>query len=154
MSDIRLDYAGGFPVFPNLWLGVTAENQEQADKRIPELLQIPAAVRFVSVEPMLGPVDLGLFGTVPGAWVGGRYLPMYDLLSWVIIGCETLSGGRLGRLGEFATERDWLDGAIGLVRQCKAAGVPAFVKQIPVDGRVSKNMNEWPEELRVREFPT
>ncbi len=42
----------------NIWLGVTAENQEQADKRIPVLLQIPAAVRFVSVEPMLGPVNL------------------------------------------------------------------------------------------------
>lgn len=50
---------GQFPPLPNVWLGVTAENQEQADKRIPLLLQTPAAVRFVSVEPMLGPVDLG-----------------------------------------------------------------------------------------------
>lgn len=44
--------------WPNIWLGVTAENQEQADKRIPRLLETPAALRFVSIEPMLGPVDL------------------------------------------------------------------------------------------------
>lgn len=48
----------GFPDNPNLWIGVTAENQRTADERIPILLQIPAAKRFVSVEPMLGPVDL------------------------------------------------------------------------------------------------
>ncbi|NSW84086.1 MAG: phage Gp37/Gp68 family protein [Syntrophothermus sp.] len=55
---------GGKP-FPHLWLGVTAENQQAADERIPILLQIPAVVRFVSVEPMLGPVDLG-------KWIGPR----------------------------------------------------------------------------------
>lgn len=49
------------PPLPNVWLGVTAENQARADERIPILLQIPAAVRFVSVEPMLGPVDLGKY---------------------------------------------------------------------------------------------
>ena len=53
----ELDYWPKWPL-PNVWLGVTAENQEQADKRIPTLLSIPAAHHFVSVEPMLGPVDL------------------------------------------------------------------------------------------------
>jgi len=46
-----------------------------------------------------------------------------------------------------------LEWAIDLVRQCKAAEVPVFVKQIEADGKVSHNMSEWPEELRVREFP-
>jgi len=66
---------------PNVWLGVTAENQEQADKRIPILLDIPAAVHWVSVEPMLGPVDLTPYlhryyhGGVPGLERGDRLLP-------------------------------------------------------------------------------
>jgi len=49
---------------PNVWLGVTAENQRAAEERIPVLLEIPAAVRWVSVEPMLGPVDLARFLTI------------------------------------------------------------------------------------------
>lgn len=62
---------------PNLWLGVTAESQEQADKRIPTLLQIPAAVRFVSVEPMLEPMDLS-------KWIGP-----YDCMVCGYVGRET-----------------------------------------------------------------
>jgi protein gp37 len=71
---------GMWPV-PNIWLGVTAENQEQADKRIPILLDTPAAVRFVSVEPMLGPVDLRPWlkpyyhGGIPGLKIGDTLLP-------------------------------------------------------------------------------
>ena len=56
--------------FPNVWLGVSVENQPHADERIPLLLQTPAAVRFISAEPLLGPVDLGLLGVV---WIGLRY---------------------------------------------------------------------------------
>ena len=98
----------------NLWLGVTAENQARADERIPILLQIPAAVRFVSVEPMLGPVDLRrAFGTE------GARQTYIEQLDWVICGGETGHGAR-------PMHPDW---ARSLRDQCQAAGVPFFFKQ-------------------------
>ncbi len=118
---------------PNLWLGVTAENQEQADKRIPILLQIPAAVRWVSVEPMLEPMSLGhiqfdrhtsmnvLEGcgislrshaqTVPNAFC--------EKLNWIVCGGESGPGAR-------PMHPEW---ARNLRDQCQAAGVPYFFKQ-------------------------
>jgi len=101
---------------PNVWLGVTAENQEQADKRIPVLLQIPAAVRFVSVEPMLEAVVIGdLLGDAYSSMHGG-FAPGID---WVICGAETGSGAR-------PMELDW---ARDLRDQCVSAEVPFFFKR-------------------------
>lgn len=68
--------------WPNLWLGTTVENQEQADNRIPELLKIPAAVRFLSCEPLLGPVDLTRIPT--GHWAYGHV----DVMSGYLCGDE------------------------------------------------------------------
>jgi protein gp37 len=98
-------------IFKNIWLGVSVENQKRADERIPILLQIPAAKRFVSIEPMLGLVDLErgrYFLTEPG-----------PRLDWVILGGE--SGPKARPMNP-----DW----VRSVRdQCKAAGVPFFFKQ-------------------------
>jgi protein gp37 len=91
--------------FQNIWLGVTAENQQRADERIPILLQIPAAKRFVSVEPMLGPIELRLVGG-PGD------------LDWVICGGETGPGAR-------PMHPDWVR---SLRDQCVRAGTPFFFK--------------------------
>ena len=117
---------------PNTWLGVTAENQRRADERIPLLLQAPAVVRFVSIEPLLGPVDLrrwlepcgcgGLCdssGPCPMAYNARR-------LSWVIVGCE--SGPR-----RRSTDLAW---ARSIKEQCQAAYVPLFIKQLEVDGKI------------------
>ena len=118
--------APGLKAMPHLWLGVTVENQEQAEKRIPVLLQIPAEKRFVSVEPMLGPVDLtglkpsgitnldALFG------LHGVGVPSHDCekIDWVICGGETGSGAR-------PMQKDWV---LNLRDQCVAAGVPFFFK--------------------------
>lgn len=107
----------------NVWLGVTAENQARADERIPVLLQIPAAKRFVSVEPMLGPVDLSLSDGVDlsmsigtGLKPGKSYL--INSLDWVICGGETGPGAR-------PMHPDWVR---SLRDQCQAAGVPFFFK--------------------------
>ena len=118
----------------NVWLGVTAESQEQADKRVPILLSIPAAHRFVSIEPMLGPVDIAIttYWDDPSAGIHA-----------VILGGETGPHAR-------PMQPEW---AINIVRQCKSAAVPMFVKHIHVNGKVSKDMNEWPEELRTRQLP-
>lgn len=98
----------------NVWIGTTVENQEQADLRIPKLLEIPAKVRFLSCEPLLGPVDLAFtcfngadsFGTMPG-------------IDWVICGGESGHGAR-------AMHVEW---ARSLRDQCKEAEVPFLFKQ-------------------------
>ncbi len=126
---------------PWLWLGVTAETQEQADKRIPLLLQVPAAVRFVSVEPMLGPIrldhmDADAAGHKEWCWINaltgrqtdmGRPCPDVPHLDWVICGGESGPHAR-------PMHPDW---ARDLRDQCQAAGVPFFFKQwgewLPVD---------------------
>jgi len=87
----------------NVWLGVSAEDQVRADERIPELLATPAAVRFVSAEPLLGPIDTqGLTG-----------------LDWIIVGGESGPDAR-------PMHPDW---ARSIRDQCAAAGVPFFFKQ-------------------------
>ncbi|NOZ67984.1 MAG: DUF5131 family protein [Deferribacteres bacterium] len=91
---------------PNIWFGVTAENQEQANRRIPTLMQIRAAKRFVSIEPMLGPVILE-------KWLADRKL------DWVILGGETGKNARPMHPGWARKVRD----------DCQAAGVPFFFKQ-------------------------
>lgn len=126
------------------WLGVSVENQEWADKRIPLLLQIPAAVKFISAEPLLGPLDLwkaeypapgrGRQGAVT-SWPGG--------LNWVIVGPETGSGRRPCKI-------EWIE---SIVEQCAAAGVPVFVKALPIGKQISHELAEWPEHLRKREYP-
>ena len=74
---------------PNVWLGVSCENQEQADKRIPLLLQIPAAVRFVSLEPLLGPIDIARWLQREAEGAVSRIA--MRAVDWVIVGGE--SGG-------------------------------------------------------------
>lgn len=106
------------PLPPGIWLGVTCENQARADERIPILLDIPAAVRFVSVEPMLGPVDLR--GNADGLmWPWHEATARGESFNWVICGAES---GPSRRPFEVA----WAE---ALYQECKAAGVPFFGKQ-------------------------
>jgi len=134
----------------NIWIGTTVEDQPRADERIPHLLHIPAAKRFLSLEPLLGPVDLtriehwwdqhtrhnlnALRGYEPEKWRG---------LDWLIIGCES---GPRRRPTDLAWVRD-------LVEQARAAGVPVWIKQLEVDGKVRHRLEEFPEDLRIREWP-
>lgn len=177
------------PPLHNVWLGVSVEDQKAADERIPLLLETPAAVRFVSCEPLLNPVNLqavakrvyrtstgetwskidALAGRRfaaghKGPWVSagpGSVLPRLD---WVIVGGES---GPNARPFDITWARE-------IIQQCKSAGVPVFVKQLgsrPVgewgDGtsrpfrsghwRLNDlkggDPSEWPEDLRVREWP-
>jgi len=215
-------WAGPDWPLPNVWLGVSAEDQEQADKRIPVLLDTLAAVRFVSCEPLLGPIDLtaidyskshrdrlirllrgrddeALNSILAGMdhpdaepfaanVLTGRYFDGWDdvegaTIDWVIVGGESGPGAR-------PCDVEWIR---SIVRQCQAAEVPVFVKQLGsrpyvtagADGnfhedarawphkrawdvglragvavadirlrdRKGGNPEEWPEELRVREWP-
>ncbi len=107
----------------NVWLGTTVEDQQRADERIPHLLAVPAAVRFISAEPLLGAIDLrNWFRTAPTVYGDREHLVIDNgtlRLHWVIVGGE--SG---------AHRRDLEIGAAeALVRQCRDAGVAVFMKQ-------------------------
>lgn len=124
-----------------LMLMTTAENQAMADLRVPVLLQIPGVLHGVSVEPMLSGIDVWQY-------LGGNRNPIGPTyggkgLDWVIAGPET---GPRRRPADIT----WFN---SLLSQCKSAGVPYFQKALEIDGKISKNMDEWPEHLRVREVP-
>ncbi|MEN6636988.1 MAG: phage Gp37/Gp68 family protein [Clostridiaceae bacterium] len=102
----------------NVWIGATVENQEMADERIPELLKIPARDRFLSCEPLLGPIDLDFF-MKPLAHIPGNEFGWAKGIDWVICGGESGPKAR-------PMHPDW---ARSLRDQCKAAGVPFFFKQ-------------------------
>lgn len=99
---------------PNVWLGVSVEDQKRADERIPELLKVPAAVRFLSCEPLLGPIQLGVGDQFFDYGVGNA-----AKIHWVIAGGESGANARPTHPLWFRSLRD----------QCKAAGVPFHFKQ-------------------------
>ena len=119
--DKRLDCCGGGLPLPNVWLGVSAELQKEADERIPDLLGTPAAVRFVSAEPLLGPLKLDEIRHGMTTYYPLLQVPGYDTgcLHWVIVGGES---------GPHARELDpaWVR---DLRAQCERAGVAFFFKQ-------------------------
>ena len=131
---LMAEYFTGRTAPPNVWLGVTAENQKAADERIPLLLKCLAAVRFVSIEPMLGPVNLECVKDFNYPNHFTKYERIYSLsgersilghkcteekLDWVIVGGESGSGAR-------PMHPDW---ARSIRDQCQATNVPFFFKQ-------------------------
>lgn len=121
-------------IMPNVWIGTTVENQEMADKRIPELLKIPAKVRFLSVEPMLEEICLA-------RWMnrfsdGKKVFPNVAEPDWVIVGGE--SGGN-----KRPFDPDW---ARTIRDQCTSAGTAFFMKQID-------KIQPIPDDLMIRQFP-
>lgn len=163
----------------NIWLGVSVEDQARADERIPLLLQCPAAVRFLSCEPLLGPLDLSPwfeFGEKGPPWLCDRRDDDGSVIdqAWVIIGGESGPKARPCHV-------EWIH---LLVNQCRSAGVPCFVKQLGASPQMTwgefcdwkqnppavdcnpetietirfndpkgGDPSEWSEDLRVREFP-
>ena len=161
----------------NVWLGTSVEDQTRADERIPALLKIPARGRFLSLEPLLGPVQIKdewlgypCHGCQTCGFTRGHRLTELPGLDWLIIGGESGPGARPCNV-------EWVR---SLVRQGKEAGVPTFVKQLgaeptfnaprKIDDWGQEHISEgawisamthpkggdpaeWPEDLRVREFP-
>lgn len=173
-SEINPWYRNGMK---NLWLGVSVEDQKTADERIPILLQVPAAVRWISAEPLLDKIDLGKWASPCGYYCGHEpeglenwlaenpqadgydyYLmnhhPEKSKLDWVVVGGE--SGAKARRC-----EIEWIE---KIVTDCKSANVPVFVKQLGkrcfigsvrlvFNNGKGGDINEFPEELKVREYP-
>ena len=106
-------------LYPNIWLGTSVENQEQADARIPHLMKLKSSVRFLSMEPLLGPVDIGPYVNKFRWLVNEDNGQIMRPLDWVIVGGES---GREAR----PMHPDWVR---AIRDQCAAAGVPFFFKQ-------------------------
>lgn len=177
--------AGWWYERPNVWLGTSVEDQQRADERIPHLLRCPAAVRFLSCEPLIGPIDLTRLGgdcsgcTDPRSegthQAGTRQHPSIEGIDWVICGGESGANARPCNV-------EWIR---SIVHQCGVSGAKCFVKQLGahvldsdataahpfdrerwpdgteqdgarIDVRDPKGgaMDEWPADLRVRQFPT
>jgi protein gp37 len=139
LGVIRSIKPNAAPFLPNVWLGVSVEDQKTADERIPILLQTPAAVRWVSYEPALGPVDFipyldpscAAFNRLENARV-----------DWVVCGGESGPGAR-------PMHPDWAR----VVRdQCAVAGVTFFMKQMCERGRKIP-FEKFPKDLQIREYP-
>lgn len=151
---------------PRVWLGVSVEDQRTADERIRLLTETPAALRFVSAEPLLGPIDLriDLSSWARPLMFGGEIV--FHALDWVIVGGESGPKARPCDVG-------WIR---QIVKDCAATKVPVFVKQLgsapAVSGaeadcrhptfkmlefglkdRKGGDPEEWPIDLRVRQFP-
>jgi protein gp37 len=150
----------------NIWIGTSVEDQDNADRRIPALLAIPAKVRFLSCEPLLGPVKLPLRCLRDHNNDGDcdHHPAGCPQIHWVICGGESGHGARSCDVGHIRS----------LVQQCQAAGVPVFVKQLgklpmvlggvgatsdhplvrlKLKEKKGGDMAEWPEDLRVRQLP-
>ena len=131
-------FAKNLPYWPsNIWAGVSVETAQYL-ARLDVLARVPAKVRFVSCEPLLGPLDLRPWLAGPGP-------------AWVIIGGESGPNAR-------PLDLNWVR---DILHQCREAGVPVFVKQLgTVWARQNgardwkgENPQEWPQDLRVREWP-
>lgn len=116
----------------NVWLGTSVEDQKRADERIPELLASPAAIRWLSCEPLLGPIQLrGWLVPDPG-------------IDWVVVGGESGPGAR-------PMHSDWVR---AIRDQCEHDKVPFFCKQLSGErGRAIKDVADFPSDLRIREYP-
>lgn len=145
----------------NCWLGVSVENQKAADERIPLLLETPAAVRWLSCEPLIGAVDLWICKDIRNvlginclAQIPDASTIWQNKIDWIVCGGESGASPRTCQI-------EWIR---SIVRQCKSASVPVFVKQL--GGYVTEgylrnfyihkkggDISEFPEDLKIREFP-
>lgn len=148
---------------PNVWIGVSVEDQQRADERIPNLLQIAAAVRFLSIEPLIAPVNLTRIHGASWSIFDAENSRRGQTIDWVIVGGESGPGARQCRV-------EWIH---SIVEQCQTAGVPVFVKQLgsrpyfdvrddeTISGarhrrlanRKGGDFVDFPDDLRVRQFP-
>lgn len=120
--------------FAHNYFGFTAEDQQRYSER---LLPVYRAKEkwmqfWVSAEPLLGPLNLGLDGDlIPGTY------------KWLVVGCESGSNRRPCKI-------EWVE---SIVEQCMTAGVPVFIKQLDIDGKCVTDINKFPEHLRIRQVP-
>lgn len=157
MSMLPADWGDGYQ---NVWLLITVTDQHEADRDIFKLLRIPATVRGLSIEPMLGPINLTRIGADKPMSLDALCGVMRSTapisidpsppeetprIDWVVPGAESGQGARPASI-------DWFR---SLEKQCQAAGVAFFMKQLSgPGGKPIKDMALFPDGLKVRQYPT
>jgi protein gp37 len=122
------DYTQREPFPWNVWCGMSASTQTECDRAVLALRGTATRIRWLSLEPLVGPIVLKGF----------------DAIDWVVVGAESGPSRR-------PCNDEWI---WAIVRQCSENSIPCFLKQTHVlNGRVSRDPNEWPEDLRVRQYP-
>ena len=125
------------PLTENIWLMLSISTQKEADEKIPILRQTNIAHRGLSIEPMLEAIDLRYTLSLSHRALGKA------CLDWVIVGCE--SGAKRRPCS--------IEAIRGVVRQCKEADVSVWVKQISLENRVVKDIDQFPSDLQIQEKP-
>lgn len=134
--------------YKNVWLGVSIENQLKMPQRLMEISIIPAKVRFLSMEPLLGPISFSYSHIASDLFL--------HKIDWVIIGGE--SGNDTGKYLYRECHASWI---LDLIKTCKTAAIPVFVKQhgtyiskkLGWKDRHGGDMREWPKGLQIRQMP-
>lgn len=149
MDCLPDDWGDGYE---NVWLGISVENQDVYLYRVQSLIDVPAKVRFLSMEPLLESVDLYL-NFYASMFDFSKFI--YEKIDWVIVGGE--SGNENGKFKYRSCEIAWIK---SIIQQCNSFGIPVFVKQLGTHlsntmqlTRHGKIMEEWPKELQVRDMP-
>jgi protein gp37 len=153
------EYCKDFEKVNGVWLGVSVEDQKTADERIPILLQIPAKVRWLSIEPMLEDILLRHnYDDCLNGWAADHdpndphtngvctTCPIQiqtEKIDWVVVGAESGANRRPCKI-------EWIE---SIVEQCKSANVPVFVKQIHLNGELITDINQFPKHLQIQEHP-
>ena len=140
VEHLPKDWGDGYP---NVWLGISAENQETFDKRMAFFREVKAAIKFISAEPLLDRITL-------------RYEENNGHIDWVIVGGE--SGNDSGKYIYRPMETNW---GIRLANECVNHKIPLFVKQMGtyiaktqgLKDRHGRDIREFPEALQIRQFP-
>lgn len=159
LTRLPSDWGDGYP---NVWLGTSAENQHWANIRIPLLLQVPAAIHFVSAEPLLGDIDFMAIPSPDGTpcnVLGNNCTAYLNSVDWLIVGGE--SGNKAGT---YKARPCPVNAIIKIVEDCKASNCKVFVKQLGTSlsyiyglGHThGGDMNLWPSTLnkiKCRQFP-
>lgn len=127
-------YGYGNQMPDDLWYGMTAENQHWLEWRYEAFCRI-RGFRWLSLEPLLGSIDLNTWDIDNDRIVDG--------IDWVVVGAESGPNRRPCKL-------EWVR---DIVRQCREAEVPVFVKQLDLDGRLEKDITRFPEDLQIRQVP-
>ena len=135
MRDCIQHFYGGDEPPKNLWIGATIENENHLDRAITVLLT-PAAIRWISFEPLLGPIDPEIFWEY-------CFNQCCTRIDWVVIGCESGAKRRPCKM-------EWMT---DIVNVCKKENTPVFVKQVEINGKVEHDIFKFPKELQIREFP-
>jgi protein gp37 len=135
------EYCKDFEKVNGVWLGVSIE----------ELLKILAKVRWLSIEPMLGDINLGKYFiwcnkhgiNIDKCAMSKHYGEEWRKLDWVVVGAESGHNRRECKI-------EWIE---SIVEQCKSANVPVFVKQIHLNGELITDINQFPKHLQIQEHP-